>query len=132
MTAIKPNYLLTDTPGGLPGTQNLMVMDKLYANQTRIDFSKTEGIRKIMTLPKFSVLEKVIVNITEAFDSTLTLGNASDPDAYIVNDDFPKTVGMHDPIILDIPISTATGVRMAVGANTTGAGTIWLLWRPLK
>ena len=111
--------------------ENLMVT-KLYANQAKLIFDKTAGSYVIGTVPGNSVLEYAVVNIATGFDDTLTLGNASDADAYIADADFPKTAGMHDPIILNIPISTATGVRMAVGANTTGAGTIWLLWRPLK
>ncbi|MFA5409166.1 MAG: hypothetical protein WC343_10400 [Bacilli bacterium] len=111
--------------------ENLMVT-KLYANQAKLIFDKTAGSYVIGTVPGNSILEYVVVNIDTGFDDTLTLGNASDADAYIADADFPKTAGMHDPIILNIPISTATGVRMAVGANTTGAGTIWLLWRPLK
>jgi hypothetical protein len=131
MTGIKPNYLLTDAPGGLPGVHNFMVMDKLYANQVRLDFIKTEGEHKIITIPQFSILEQIIVNITENFDSTVALGNASDADAYVADADFPKTVGIHDPIPLNIPIAASTQIKLAVGANTIGAGTIWILWRPL-
>lgn len=111
---------------------NLMA-DKLYANQAKLVFDDTPGSFKIGTVPGNSILEYVIVSIATGFDDTLTLGNASDPDAYIANDDFPKTAGMHDPIALNIPFAAATAIKLAVGASTTaGAGTIWLLWRPLK
>ena len=111
---------------------NLMA-DKLYANQAKLVFDDTPGSFKIGTVPGNSVLEYVIVSIATGFDDTLTLGNASDPDAYIANDDFPKTAGMHDPLVLNIPFATATAIKLAVGASTTaGAGTVWLLWRPLK
>ena len=110
-----------------------MMADKLYANQAKLIFDDTPGSFKIGTVPGNSVLEYVIVNIETGFDDTLTLGNASDADAYIVNDDFPKTAGMHDPIIMNIPFAAATDIKLAVGASTTaGAGTVWLLWRPLK
>jgi len=111
---------------------NLMA-DKLYANQAKLIFDKTAGSYVIGTVPGNSVLEYAVVNIATGFNDTLTLGDASDPDAYIENDDFPKTAGMHDPIALNIPIAAATAIKLAVGASTTaGAGTIWLLWRPLK
>ena len=111
---------------------NLMA-DKLYANQAKLVFDDTPGSFKIGTVPGNSVLEYVIVNIETGFNDALTLGNASDADAYIVDDDFPKTAGMHDPIIMNIPFAAATDIKLAVGASTTaGAGTIWLLWRPLK
>jgi len=111
---------------------NLMA-DKLYANQAKLVFDDTPGSFKIGTVPGNSILEYAVVNIATGFNDTLTLGDASDPDAYIENDDFPKTAGMHDPIALNIPFATATAIKLAVGASTTaGAGTIWLLWRPLK
>jgi hypothetical protein len=107
--------------------------DKLYANQAKLVFDDTPGSFKIGTVPGNSILEYAVVNIATGFNDTLTLGDASDPDAYIENDDFPKTAGMHDPIALNIPFATATAIKLAVGASTTaGAGTIWLLWRPLK
>lgn len=111
---------------------NLMA-DKLYANQAKLVFDDTPGSFKIGIVPGNSVLEYVIVSIATGFDDTLTLGNASDADAYIADADFPKTAGMHDPIALNIPFAAATAIKLAVGASTTaGAGTIWLLWRPLK
>jgi hypothetical protein len=110
---------------------NLMAT-KLYANQAKLVFDKTAGSYVIGTVPGNSVLEYVLVSITADFDSTLSLGNASDADAYIADADFPKTAGMHDPIFLNIPFAAATAIKLAVGSNTTGAGTIWLLWRPLK
>ena len=115
-----------------PAKADNMLVDKLYANQATLVFDETTGSYTIGTVPGNSLLEYAIISNSEAFDSTLTLGNASDADAYIVDGDFPKTVGMHDPIALNIPITTATAIKLAVGANTTGAGTIWILWRPLK
>ena len=115
-----------------PAKADNMLVDKLYANQAKLVFDETTGSYTIGTVPGNSLLEYAIISNSEAFDSTLTLGNASDADAYIVDGDFPKTVGMHDPIALNIPITTATAIKLAVGANTTGAGTIWILWRPLK
>ena len=116
-----------------PSKADNMMADKLYANQVKLIFDETAGSYVIGTVPGNSVLEYVIVSIATGFDDTLTLGNASDPDAYIANDDFPKTAGMHDPLVLNIPFATATAIKLAVGASTTaGAGTIWLLWRPLK
>ena len=111
---------------------NLMA-DKLYANQAKLVFDDTPGSFKIGTVPGNSVLEYAVVNIATGFDDTLTLGNASDADAYIADADFPKTAGMHDPIALNIPFAAATAIKLAVGTSTAaGAGTIWLLWRPLK
>ena len=116
-----------------PSKADNLMADKLYANQAKLVFDDTPGSFKIGTVPGNSVLEYVIVNIETGFDDTLTLGNASDADAYIVDGDFPKTAGMHDPIIMNIPFAAATDIKLAVGASTTaGAGTIWLLWRPLK
>ena len=116
-----------------PSKADNLMADKLYANQAKLIFDETAGSYVIGTVPGNSVLEYVIVSIATGFDDTLTLGNASDPDAYIANDDFPKTAGMHDPLVLNIPFATATAIKLAVGASTTaGAGTIWLLWRPLK
>ena len=111
---------------------NLMA-DKLYANQAKLVFDDTPGSFKIGTVPGNSVLEYAVVNIATGFNDTLTLGNASDADAYIADADFLKTAGMHDPIALNIPFAAATAIKLEVGASTTaGAGTIWLLWRPLK
>ena len=116
-----------------PTKADNLLATKLYANQAKLIFDKTAGSYVIGTVPGNSILEYVIVSIATGFNDTLTLGNASDPDAYIANDDFPKTAGMHDPIALNIPFATATAIKLAVGASTTaGAGTIWLLWRPLK
>ena len=115
-----------------PAKADNLMADKLFANQAKLIFDKTAGSYVIGTVPGNSVLEYAVVNIATGFDSTLTLGNAANEDAYITDIDFPKTVGMHDPIALNIPVVAATVVKLAVGANTTGAGTIWLLWRPLK
>lgn len=116
-----------------PSKADNLMADKLYANQAKLVFDDTPGSFKIGTVPGNSILEYAVVNIATGFNDTLTLGDASDPDAYIENDDFPKTAGMHDPIALNIPFATATAIKLAVGASTTaGAGTIWLLWRPLK
>lgn len=111
---------------------NLMA-DKLYANQAKLIFDEAAGSYVIGTVPGNSILEYVVVNIDTGFNDTLTLGNASNADAYIADADFPKTAGMHDPIALNIPFAAATDIKLAVGASTTeGAGTVWLLWRPLK
>lgn len=116
-----------------PAKADNLMATKLYANQAKLVFDETSGSYIIGIVPGNSILEYAVVNITTDFDDTLTLGNASDPDAYIADVDFPKTAGMHDPIALNIPFAAATAIKLAVGASTTtGAGTIWLLWRPLK
>lgn len=121
----------TEYPRG-PVKIDTMAVDRLVANQAKLMFDETAGSFVVGNIPENAVLEAAIVSITEAFDGTLALGNASDADAYIVDGDFPKTVGMHDPIILNIPLAAATAVKLAVGTGTTGAGTIWILWRLLK
>jgi len=73
-----------------PSKADNMMADKLYANQAKLIFDETAGSYVIGTVPGNSVLEYVIVSIATGFDDTLTLGNASDPDAYIANDDFPR------------------------------------------
>jgi len=116
-----------------PTKADNLLATKLYANQAKLIFDETAGSYVIGTVPGNSVLEYAVVNIATGFNDTLTLGNASDADAYIADADFPKTAGMHDLIALNIPFATATAIKLAVGASTTaGAGTVWLLWRPLK
>ena len=107
-------------------------ISQLFANQAKLEFDETAKSWPIISLPGNVILDMVVVKIDTAFDSAVSLGNASDDDAYIVTGDFPKTVGLHDPIILGIPLASGTAIKLKTAGNTTGAGTIWITWRPLK
>ena len=120
-----------NNPGDLAGVENLMVYGRLYANQSRYDFSEISGTYKLLVLPKNSILEQAVVKNAEAFDGTLKLGNKDHDEAYLADVDFPKTVGMHDPIMVGAPVAEMTVVQLKVSGCTTGLGTIWLLWKPL-
>ncbi len=111
-------------------TPNLTA-EALYANQAKLAFDDTPGSYVVGTAPANSVLEYAVVKITTNFNSTLDLGNASNASAYIANASFTKTAGMAKYDI-NVPFATATAIKLAVGAaTTTGAGTIWLVWRLL-
>lgn len=119
---------------GLSGVQSLLVEEALYANQARLDFIKTAHTYKIIKLPKESMLEMVLVKVDTEFagPGTLELGDGSTDDAYIKDEDFPKTVGLSNPLMIGAPIDANTTVQLKVGSGfTAGAGKLWLFWRPL-
>jgi hypothetical protein len=115
-----------------PVKMDKAIIEKMIANQEKLEFTKTSATLTICTVPGKSILDMVVVENSAAFNGSVMLGNASDDDAYIPAASFPIAEGMNDPILLGIPITTATAVKVKTSGNTTGAGTIWLFWRPLK
>jgi hypothetical protein len=116
---------------GVSGVRSLVVEEELYANQARLDFTKTTATHKIITLPKDSLLEMVIVkNITE-FDGALKLGKSGSDEEFLKDADFPKVVGLSNPLMIGAPISANTTVQLKVSGCSAGSGRIWIFWRPL-
>ncbi len=103
----------------------------LYANQVKLAVAKTTATHTVITLPPNSILDMLVVKNSAEFNGTLKLGNAGNPEAYVSDLQFPKTVGMHNPILIGAPIADSTAVLLDVAGCTTGAGVIWAVWRPL-
>lgn len=131
MPVVTPQYYIPGAIGGVAGIDSLMVTDKLYANITRLDFTKTTGTYKIITLPKFCILEQVIVYNSAEFNGTIKLGKSGSDEEYVADAAYPKTVGLQNPMMIGAPIAASTVIQLKTSGNTTGAGICWLVWRPL-
>lgn len=116
---------------GLSGVRSLLVEEELYANQVLLEVPKTTATHKIIKLPKDCLLEMVMVKNTAVFDGALKLGKSGNDEAFLTDANYPKTVGLHDPLMIGEPIDANTTVQLKVSGCSTGAGKIWLFWRPL-
>ena len=128
---IKPNFTIADAAGGLAGIKNLMVLDKLYANQARLDVVKTTGTYPIITIPANAVLEGAIIINSAAFNGTVKVGKSGADEEYIPDASYGKTLGAQAIVVINKIITAKTTIQLKTSGNTTGAGILWLLWRPL-
>ena len=105
-----------------------------FSNQMRFTVNHTAGTYTIGTLPANSILEQVILRVSEAFDCTLDLGNAGGASAYVPNATFVKTIiATPSPLVIGDFIATDTDLKLVIGAGgTTGAGVLWVIWRPMR
>ncbi len=105
-----------------------------YSNQKKGHFTKTAAEILVGVLPANSILEQVMIKNSEAFEGSgsIALGDGATSDFFIKDDDFPKTLGLQNPMMIGAPITEETEVYLTVtGTYTAGAGIIWLIWRPL-
>lgn len=128
---VTPQYYIPGAMGGVAGIESLMVTGQLYANIVRLDFTKTTGTYKIITLPKDSILEQVIIKNTAEFNGAIKLGKSGSDEEYVSDAAYPKTVGLQNPLLVGAPIAANTTIQLKTSGNTTGAGICWLIWRPL-
>ena len=128
---VKPNFTIADAAGGLGGIKNLMVLDKLYANQARLDVVKTTGTYPIITIPANAVLEAAIIINSAAFNGTVKVGKSGADEEYVPDANYGKTLGAQAIVVINKVITAKTTIQLKTSGNTTGAGTLWLLWRPL-
>jgi hypothetical protein len=126
-----PQYYIPGATGGLAGIESLMVTDQLYANQLRLDFDHTTATHKLKYMPKYCLVSKIVVNVTEEFNGALKLGKNGVDEAYVADVDFPKTVGLSNPLMIGEPVDATTLMQLKVSGCTTGEGTIWVFWEPL-
>jgi hypothetical protein len=101
-------------------------------NQAKLEFDHTTATHVVAYLPEKCILRQVVVEATEIFDGVLKLGHSGHDEAYLGDADFPKSVALHNPILIGAPISENTAVQLKVSGGTTGEGTIWIFWEPMK
>ena len=95
-------------------------------NSQEITITHTSAVYTLAQLPKNAELVKLKFNFPEAFNGSLQLGNASDAEAYIADDDFPKSGA--DVILINKLLAASADIKLTVSGNTTGEGWFKLLW----
>ncbi len=117
----------------VPGNYMFDGLKSQYAefNTFKLEFDKTAGTYTIGALPYNCILEQIIVKNSEAFDGALKVGKSGALEEYVPDAAFPKTTATPNPILIGKFVEAQTAVLLTISGCTTGAGIIWLIWRPL-
>jgi len=95
-------------------------------NSQEITITHTSAVYTLAQLSENAELVKLKFNFPEAFNGSLQLGNAADAEAYIADDDFPKSGA--DVILINKLLAASADIKLTVSGNTTGEGWFKLLW----